>query len=358
MEIKTWNQYFELEAQTFKSVCSIWKELSTPSDSHKHLSELKRKLIAELPCISKIQSTLRIAEANIERVDPNNFDLASKNYLIIEDLAKKSYETIIKSINKHNIKLAASTSINILVKKTKPMYNKLYNDRIKFYNIIAHGRISHASRENFYSIDNSIVKSLNACSRTSNCQHLVSAFDKFHSATNNNQIRKIFREFKHLINEEIEKIHKIHLSYLAKVKLLFKSVWKQKISKKNVISKRKNLTDNELPKLIVFISSLCLFIAKLEVSLNSTFIARRKVSWNCIWKYFRKKKHDRVILQTEIRLLHGKSTRAWIDNDFTHQVNWSHHTNISSNSCQYNKTTKWFRIKTQCFYKKKFGSKI
>lgn len=88
-----------------------------------------------------------------------------------------------------------------------------------------------------------MVESLNAVR-----PHWRSVIENILSAKNNNQIRKIFREIKFFINEDIERARKIHLSYLIKVKLLLKSKRKQKVQRKNIILKIKNLTDDEFLK--------------------------------------------------------------------------------------------------------------
>lgn len=282
METEFWKHLFELVAWSTRSVWSIWRELSTTTDihvTHKYLRELKQKLIMESPYISKIRSTLRVIDANIERFEqPHNFDLASDACLFIEYWADKLYETINNNIIQHNIKSTALTSINILGKKFKPVFNKISNDCRKFNEIFALSNIGQASYDKFYSTDHSMVESLEA---------VGPVIEKIYSAKNNNQIRKIFREIKSLMNEEIKRAHKIHLSYVVKVKLLLKSERKRKFPKENVILKIKTQTDNESLKQLNIYSHFLLFsfIAKL-LALS---LVKNRISLNLNWKYFRRK---------------------------------------------------------------------
>lgn len=290
METEFWNQLFELEALLIRSINSIWNELSTPTYIHltrKHLRELERRLIAESPYIAKIQSTLRVIDACRERFEySHNFDLASEGCLFIQYWTDKLYEMINKNITQLNFRSAVSASFNSSRARFKSVSGKIINDSRKFIDILALSNVSWASLVKFKSITNSMLESLNTCS----CLDWRPVIEKILSAKNIKQIRKILPEIKFLINEQNEIAQKIRLSYLAKVKLFFKSVRKRCISKKNVNSKVKNQTDNELHKLTEITSSLSSIIAELKVSLNSKFIARRKVSLSFNWKYFRKKK--------------------------------------------------------------------
>lgn len=308
METEFWNHLFELEAWLIRSINSIRSELSTPPDvhfTHKHLRELKRKLIAESPYIAKIRSTLRVIDASIERFEySHNFGRASEACLFIEYWADKLYEMINNKFTQLNFMLAVSATFNASVTKFETVSNKINNEWRKFIDIFALTNISRASFDKFRSITYSMLENLKSCSNPD----WRPVIEKIDSAKNIKQIRKILREIKVLGKERIEIAKKIHLSYLVKVKLFLKSARKRLISKKNVNFKVKNQTDNELPILSEIISSLSLviaklkvslnslFIAKLKVSLNFKFIARRKVSLNSNWKYFRKR-HNKVILQ-------------------------------------------------------------
>lgn len=275
MESEMWNLIFVEITYVQQKILPLTINESTPIEK---LREIRRMLIVESRNIVGIQSSLKAITRFIEQFQQiQHLIPAYKDWYDIKFEMEKTHEAVKNNIIKHKIDSAILTSINIFRKKIKPIHHKVNE-------IIALNSISQTLYDKFYSIDDQIVKNLNSTFIAKQ----VEIGRKFHSVKNNSQLRKMFRKVKILINKEMERIRKIHLSYLVKVKVLLKSEQKRKFPKKIIISK--NQTDDELLKLIEIISYISSLIAELIVSLNSKFIARHKVSLNDNWKYFRKKK--------------------------------------------------------------------
>lgn len=281
METEFWNKLFDQIDDAYKSIAyAIHRD--TPIQE---LRKTKRKLNAELPQINEIGSTIEKITANIEQFQYlPNLEEITEHFLDIKDKANKLFVVIKHNTIQHNIDSAILTSINMFRRKIQPVYNKFDQtlDRIEG-KIVNYNNRNLIKKFDFFDIQAS-DKIKSACKTT---QILFN--EKFLEANNNNQIRKIFREVKKIINEQINIAIKIHLSCLSKIKLLLKSVKKSTNLNKGVflngkfpsdsklITKpsKKYLLDNEIP-------------IKVEKYVTISITVKSEISLKFNWKYRKK----------------------------------------------------------------------
>lgn len=286
-EIKFWKLYFNQINTVNRNIPDRIQNAA----SIQELREIKGNLNAWKPQILEIRSTLETVQ-NIESIQQrHNIKLANEAVFDIENWTSTLYDVINEDLIQLSINAVITKSINIFRKKCKPLHNKINRIHDKFEVTFLNSNKLKLLKK-FDSIDINATDKIN----TANKEAQVFIAEKLYMAKSKNQIYKIFREIKEFIKEEIDYAVTLHQSALSKFKILRKSVKKSNDSKKVVVLKNRNQTNNEFSTLIyikplflpyaITVKSPFSFIAKLFVlSLEEV-----RFSLNFDWKYFRKKK--------------------------------------------------------------------
>jgi len=278
MENELWDRFFKLISHIQRNISfSIQQTCSI-----QELRTFKTKLYVESPQIYEIYLVLETIASNIDSTQQHKFDLACEAFRAIDNKVDEVYETINRGITQHNINSAILFSINVFRKKIQPLYNKINKNLDRFAKIFVNTNNLDLIKK-FDFIDSHLTDKINSeCKVT---QVLISK--KFNLAKNSNQIRKILFEIKSFINEEIERVSKIYLSGLSKVKILFKSLGLK--FKKPVILNEKDQIDNECStKLNKKYLSDIEFPVKIKKYVNMSIIVKSETSLKLNYKYRKK----------------------------------------------------------------------
>lgn len=270
MDTINWRQIFA-ELQDIEHNIELISHLVQNEKSIQQLKDAKQKLVTEAERFFEIHSFCHTTAANIlQAEDIDKWNLATKILSDIDNRVSKLYEFIQHYTIQRNIDAAILASINIFRKQIQPAYDEINKTHDKFEVIFLNSNNLKLIKQ-FDSIDIRTIDKINTA-----CKEVQTQIgEKFFIAKNKNQIRKIFREVKKFINEEINYAVKLHHYALSKFRILLKTVKIPNNPKKFVILKKKNRSENE-------------YLSEIKKHAHVFVIMRNEFSSNFNWKYRKK----------------------------------------------------------------------